>query len=430
MFDTSTLSAQDPSLRGYEDRIKAIRKKSDAGSVQKLIAEMNSEWGEKKDTGYYRAVIALCGAVTSSPGGGGLDSRQIVRTLATTVIDAAEKPITIDEEVGLILLLQGDPDNLDGKLIGAAWEKERLIRINRWLSVWQHLRIAKSRLPAVIEQPETRVMPPPGAGKNGETIFPGMSPSDVKDPFVRKQYEELIAKNREKIRIYDEKWYLERLDVSFVKPAKRYIINAYSSPPYQTEELEKVLEKSGMDKVTRVEIITEVRRRIADRIAHEAKYPDLPPKAMTKPPPDPPGPDAHHADARLRKRVTINVAMPKVDAALEKLREATGVRFTFAGIQNVQPAVNGIFVNGVPAWEVMDAFAADKKVDGRWEKDGDGYRIVPRGEPLPTPPVVSADAEANSLLWIIVAIVVISVVLLAAGGVVIWLWRRKSSRGT
>jgi hypothetical protein len=144
------------------------------------------------------------------------------------------------------------------------------------------------------------------------------------------------------------------------------------------------------------------------------------------PPKDPPGPDAHHADPRLRKRVTINVAMPKVEAALEKLREATGVRFTFAGIQNVQPAVNGIFVNGVPAWEVMDAFAADKKVDGRWEKDGDGYRIVPRGEPLPAPPpVVSAAAEANTLSWTIAAIIAIPIVFLAGGSVVILLLRRR-----
>ena len=76
------------------------------------------------------------------------------------------------------------------------------------------------------------------------------------------------------------------------------------------------------------------------------------------------------------------------------------------------------------AWQVMDDFAADKKVDGRWEKDGDGYRLVPRGEPLPIPPEVIAAVEAKSRLQIVVGVGVLLTILLAGGGLLFYLWRR------
>jgi len=38
----------------------------------------------------------------------------------------------------------------------------------------------------------------------------------------------------------------------------------------------------------------------------DPKY-NVPPRMQIKPPPDPPGPGPHHADLRLRKRVTINL---------------------------------------------------------------------------------------------------------------------------
>ncbi len=48
--------------------------------------------------------------------------------------------------------------------------------------------------------------------------------------------------------------------------------------PTDTEELEKLLEESSMKKETRVEIMTAVRKGVAEQIAHQAKYPDVPPR--------------------------------------------------------------------------------------------------------------------------------------------------------
>lgn len=124
--DRSILSGQDASTRAYLDRIKLIRKKGDAEAVQKLMADIDADWGAKRDAAYYYVILELCGAVGSVPA---LDPNRtnLVRKLATTAIDApGDKPIY--SEVRLLLFLQGDPDYIQRKLAGADWEKERLDR--------------------------------------------------------------------------------------------------------------------------------------------------------------------------------------------------------------------------------------------------------------------------------------------------------------
>jgi len=121
------------------------------------------------------------------------------------------------------------------------------------------------------------------------------------------------------------------------------------------------------------------------------------------------------------------LTMPKVEAALEKLRETTGVGFTRADtIANEHPGMNGIFVNEVPAWEVMDYIAAQKKVEGRWEKDGDGYRLVSNGNVAAIPEEVAKQAAAAPLNWWRPLIAIAVVLALAAGGVLLLLWRRAT----
>lgn len=65
LWDRPMLSAQDVSTRGYLDRVKLIRKKSNAEAVKKLMADIDAEWGAKKDAAYYYVILELCGAVSS-----------------------------------------------------------------------------------------------------------------------------------------------------------------------------------------------------------------------------------------------------------------------------------------------------------------------------------------------------------------------------
>jgi hypothetical protein len=415
------LSAQDASTRGYLDRVKLIRKKSDAEAVQKLMADIDAEWGAKKDAAYYYVILELCGAVSSWPA---LDPNRtnLVRKLAITVLDApGDKPIY--SEARLLLFLQGDPDYIQRKLVGSDWEKERLLRVHRWLTTWQHLRFAKSQLPLDPGLPVVNVKPPSG-GKGA--IYPGMDPADIKDPIIRKQYEDAIAKNLEKGRVYRQKRALENTEDAFIKPATRYIINAYSAPPFKTEELEQILEESAVEKDVRVAIVTEVKKREAAWNEREAKMPSGPPKMMIKPGPDPPGPGPHHADLRLRKRVSFNIPSPKVEEILEKLRQQTGVKLTRAdNIQNKYWATGSAGPHEVPAWEMMDILAAYPRVQGHWEKDGDGYRLVGKGDPVVLPEEKAAE-KAKSW-WIMPLAIIASFTLILVVGA-IFIWRRARLR--
>jgi hypothetical protein len=183
-----------------------------------------------------------------------------------------------------------------------------------------------------------------------------------------------------------------------------------------------------MEKETRLEIITAVRKRVAEQIAHEAKHPNTPPQMPITPPPDPPGPGAHHADLRLRKRVTFGLSKPKVEDFLKKLSEHTSVGLARAdAVPNEHPIVPNMSYNGVPAWEIMDYVAASKHVDGHWEKDGDGYRLLSNGAKVPLPPEVVKAAEHRFQMEIIVAVGVLLTLVIA--GLLLFKWRRSKRAG-
>ncbi|MCI0682279.1 MAG: hypothetical protein L0Y71_09260, partial [Gemmataceae bacterium] len=85
----------------------------------------------------------------------------------------------------------------------------------------------------------------------------------------------------------------------------------------------------------------------------------------------------------LRAKVKANFASPLAEEVLDVLRKATGVTLTRADdIQNKYYVAGSYSFNGNPAWQVMEMLAASKYVQGKWETDGDGYRLVRNGNPV------------------------------------------------
>jgi hypothetical protein len=414
MHDPQELKAQQ-----FLDRIKAAQQ---AGSVAELLSireDIKAAWEKKKEDNYFRVVRELCGALTSV---NGVDwsRRDLIRKTATAAVDAPEdKPI--GEEVKLLLFLQGDSDYIHGTLRGAEWQKERPIRVHRWLRTWRHLHEEKSRSAKEVDGPVTlNVEPPPGVG-----FPPGVSPKEIKDPVLRKQYEEAIPRNAEQARINRRKIDLKNLDALFTPSAKRYIIGAYTKSPYQTDELEKMLGKSGLDADTQAEILNEVKKQVEARKEREAKEPPPPHMQFTEPF-VPPGAPTYHADPRLRIKVSFDLKAPLVDDVLHELRQATKVSLARADdIQNQYPSHASLSYRNVPAWQVMDSLAKSKRVEGRWEKDGDSYRLVHNGNPVDIPEASGAGvSKTSSGVYLTIALacgaVLVAVLLLLSR------WRRAN----
>jgi hypothetical protein len=409
-------STDDDKTTQFYAKIKAAREKNDVAALLSLVDEIDGAWPGHKPPGYYRVVVDLCGGLTSTnPDKARIDL--VRRLVVKSLDDATDQPI--DAKVDLLRIVQGEPDYIDGNLRGEKWKAERQVRARRWLATWRQLKDEKSVWAKKKGGPvQVNVQTPPG------TFLPGgVAPKEIKDPVLRKQYEEAIARNSERATVNRMQSDLAYMDETFSNSAKRYLTTAYSEPPYQTEELANSLEVYGIDTIYRNDILADVRKRVAERIEQEANNPDVPAQ-MVITEVEPPGTSVHHPDRRLRKPVTFNMTAPHIEDVLRKLQEETGVNLTRDDdIQNKYPAKGSVSFTGVPAWTVMDFMAGSKRVEGRWEKDGDGYRLVPNGNPLDIPEELEDRlAAAKSRFWLYVYIGVGALLALAIS---VWTMKRR-----
>jgi hypothetical protein len=90
----------------------------------------------------------------------------------------------------------------------------------------------------------------------------GMAPEGIKDPQIRAKYEAAIKANNEKGERYGQQDKLRSYLKSYPPLYKRYIIKAYSMPPYNNAELVKYLSDYKIDEETKTRIIDAVNKNI------------------------------------------------------------------------------------------------------------------------------------------------------------------------
>ena len=90
----------------------------------------------------------------------------------------------------------------------------------------------------------------------------GMSPEHIKDPVRRAEYEVAIKKNRQRAEGQIQQRRLRTWLQRFPKRAESYIIEAYSRPPFNLEELQQYLDQYLADEKTRTRITDAVTQNI------------------------------------------------------------------------------------------------------------------------------------------------------------------------
>ena len=360
----------------FLDRIKSIETGASSADVKQLISDIRANWNSSKDEHYFRVIVELCTALNSTVS---KDSSRAstVRLLAMETLDeAGDKPLHV--EIKLILFLQSDPDYATGKLRDTDWTQARIGRVVRWLRVLDHLKKADASLPKVVQPPRSISVEPPV----GANILPGMPASMIKDPALKKQYEDAIASNVAEYRMYRRKDDVQRLTRLFVSPAIRYITEAYSKPPYNTPELEQLLSSFAVEADARAEILKEVKRRVHDHPAATE-----PPKGSAIPSPDIKGetnaaksttgsPIALKSDRRLQLKISEDFKEPTLKQILSVISSRTNVAISTEQDGEQKAIYSSLNWNAVEAWMVMEQIAKAQMVDGHWEQAGDGYRLV------------------------------------------------------
>ncbi len=106
-------------------------------------------------------------------------------------------------------------------------------------------------------------------------------------------------------------------------------------------------------------------------------------------PPAPPSfPDAGELprDIRLQTRMTFNLTDAKLREVLSRIEDATQVRLDVTDNVDLNAlAFHSLKAHNLPAWSVMQQLTQSPAVQGHWEENGLGYRLIGTVTPAPKP---------------------------------------------
>jgi hypothetical protein len=127
-------------------------------------------------------------------------------------------------------------------------------------------------------------------------------------------------------------------------------------------------------------------------------------------------------DPRLQIGISGDWKKPSVRELMELLTERTQVPLSLENEElGSRTALGGLSARNQPAWALMHQLAQSEAVQGRWEREGDGYILRPETTPAVPPP-------ASRFRWM--HLLVLAGGLLPPLGLVLFVLWRKRHRGS
>jgi len=243
------------------NRIKSLRKSfrprpvNDLKEYEKFADEIQNKWNKKNKEHYARLMLEICGPLSSGDFKGNRP-RTLARKYALSVLETPDAvPLTLELELtGHVMTLMCTPYAPKGEDFAQGRKKDVQIRLHAW-----------KRLIDAIDpnwDPNEEIWSPNAVGLNMGLPAGGIAPEGIKDPKLRAEYEAALQKNRQKIERHSQQRRLHDWLKRFPKRAEQYIIQAYSRPPFNLEELEKYLNQYIADKKIRARIIDAVTKNM------------------------------------------------------------------------------------------------------------------------------------------------------------------------
>jgi len=241
---------------GYMKQLMASRDKNDLDAYERFADEIQNKWNKKNKEHYARLMLEVCGPITSGDFKGNQRYRyQLARKYALSALEKPDEiPLTLELELtGRVITLMIGPYVSKGADFAQRRKKDIEIRLHAW-----------KRLVEAIDStwdPNKELLSPNAVAAN--MGFPGtIEPESIKDPKIRAEYEAAIEENIQEIKRYTEQNRLQKWLKRFPRHAEPYIIQAYSKPPFNLEELKQYLDNYIADKKTNARIVNAVIKNV------------------------------------------------------------------------------------------------------------------------------------------------------------------------
>ena len=203
----------------------------DLKNYGELADNIEKKWSIKNKEYYARLMLEICKPLSS---GTFKDDRryELARKYAFSALNFSDDiPLPLELElIGHVTTVA------TGSSIGNKFPMQRREDVIVRLHAWKRLLNSIDPKWNSNDLPSSTVIPPQSTGRPA-----GIAPKAIKDMKVRKEYEVAIQQNKEKAEKYNEQYDLRKWLKRFPKKVADYIIQMYSQPPFDTNELKKML---------------------------------------------------------------------------------------------------------------------------------------------------------------------------------------------
>jgi hypothetical protein len=222
---------QTDELQQVSQQVRQLGGAKDLFGLLKLKDDVNLNQSEKNIAVYTEMMIKICGALNSYD----FDNNKqylLSRQCAKNALRKLDQ-MPIGRATQLVALLGGDNEYLLGVLAESDWANDRTERMYFWCRAWQQL--------------EDEI----------DENFDFESNRPVYSP-------QMTTEERKKAEKYNQQRFLQRDKKDFLVDFQRFLVDAYSKPPYNMSELEHYLKKCVTNTELKKTILTKVQQRIVE----------------------------------------------------------------------------------------------------------------------------------------------------------------------
>lgn len=238
-------------------RLEPLRDSRDLDALEKTVDELEQELRQVGGGDYSRFMLYVCNLLSS------FDFRDyehqillIHRYAEATLKNAPLIPLEV--ELQLLAHLEEDFEGHGPGDSQEEWTRKRRDRTTRWLRALRRLDDETEKDFNFNDLPQMNVEPPLST-----SLPAGVAPETIQDPALRKEYEATIQRNQQKADAYARQLQLRELRNRYWPIGVRYIARAYSRPPLNEAELQRLLNEHLSDGDTRAAILNATRRETA-----------------------------------------------------------------------------------------------------------------------------------------------------------------------
>jgi len=219
----------------------------DLDSIEATVDKQSAKWRERDRSSFVIYMTNACNLLSSYDIGDVSKRGSLLSRYAISVLTSGELPL--EEQVRFVEFTIFVPLVTDEP----TWKTLR--KQTAELSLGARRRVESTIDPTFDfnDRPFLNVPPPAGSG-----VPAGASPESIKNDKLRAEYERAIALNSEKIRRSNEQIWLKSNAPQFYQEVERYLVSAYSRPPADPAELERLLAQYVNDNEVRAQILQQV----------------------------------------------------------------------------------------------------------------------------------------------------------------------------